>query len=501
MEETGKRMSALGTGMAMAVAVAVPGTTVGAKRKSGDMLDSDAVEVEEEERLNKIAKITKIADGEPPKAEAKDMQQRRPDDLSTGMRLQHRQPAPQLPIPPPPLPRYQELVTLVKDPPDFGGQEGMLDRLKRTVEGLGARVGKSLGKSLGGVAAVNALAEARAAAEARIAERNKDEGNKTSVANIAAVSTSKEEKILGSPSVIHSSGEARLSVSDLVTKLDVRGQETSKAFHIASPVHTSKTMTAGDESTSTTPPNSPPTLRASFKLPSGPVFRPPPVFVPPPSAPVINQQARTLTSVKDFSFNLPAPTFSKPTSPLGLGTRISPPSLPKPKQPFPLSTQSTLESITSERVFDTEEDVPAWMPMTQDTEYSFETQPLAQNGQYQRTHELDEDDSWPLGEKLSTDPVWVFGNANKEDSLTWSTLPTESQRAESGPVRTNGSLTEVESQNRGSLVVPGAFDKDVDREYGENYLALGESEIEEPEETGKITVSLVPFQPHVDLRY
>jgi hypothetical protein len=50
----------------------------------------------------------------------------------------------------------------------FEQDDGMMDGFKRMVEGLGARAGKSFGKSLGGNAAV---AKAKAAAEAKIAER------------------------------------------------------------------------------------------------------------------------------------------------------------------------------------------------------------------------------------------------------------------------------------------------------------------------------------------
>jgi hypothetical protein len=359
-----------------------------------------------------------------------------------------------------------------------------------------------MSKSLGGLAAANALAEARAAAEARVSERerNKEQENKRAVAHIAVASTSKEEKAFGSLNVVRSLEEGRLSVSDLVAaKSDVKDKEPSQDFSKVFPIPSAiqvptlkNTTNAVDESTSTTPPNSPPSTRpTSFKLPSGPVFnKPPPVFVPPPTAPVTNQKSRAVTSVKDFSFNLPAPTFSVP-APMGLGTRVSPSSF-KSKQPVQLSAQSTLESIVSERVFDAEDGVPAWMPGTQDTEYSFESQPLTQNGRYQHMNELDEDDSWPLNEKLSAGPIWTFGQAAKEDSATWSTLPTQSQRADSGPVQCDGNqkMDEESFQQGKSLVAPGTFGNAVDEEYDEDYLGLDESEIE-LEEAGKMTVGLV----------
>jgi hypothetical protein len=56
-------------------------------------------------------------------------------------------------------------------------QEGIFDRLRKTVEDLGVRVGKTVGKSIGSnIATVLAeVAEARAAAKARVAERHRKE--------------------------------------------------------------------------------------------------------------------------------------------------------------------------------------------------------------------------------------------------------------------------------------------------------------------------------------
>ena len=53
-------------------------------------------------------------------------------------------------------------------------QEGVFDRLKRTVEDFGVRVGEAIGKSVGSDTAT-ALAEARAAAKAKVAERDRKE--------------------------------------------------------------------------------------------------------------------------------------------------------------------------------------------------------------------------------------------------------------------------------------------------------------------------------------
>ena len=126
-----------------------------------------------------------------------------------------------------------------------GNSEGMMNILKRTVEGLGARVGKSMGKSLGGAAATAAAAEAKAAAEARLAQREAKGFDGTR--------------------------QGRLSVSDLVGSFEnggvAKGSERKpsdpkfKALP-SPPALPAPHLTPGSRaSISTTPPNSPPALR------------------------------------------------------------------------------------------------------------------------------------------------------------------------------------------------------------------------------------------------
>jgi hypothetical protein len=64
--------------------------------------------------------------------------------------------------------RETKLLKLEEEQRPVEQDDGMMDGFKRMVEGLGAHAGKSFGKSLGGNAAV---AKAKAAAEAKIAER------------------------------------------------------------------------------------------------------------------------------------------------------------------------------------------------------------------------------------------------------------------------------------------------------------------------------------------
>ena len=118
-------------------------------------------------------------------------------------------------------------------------QEGVFDRLRKTVEDLGVRAGRTAGKSVGSDTAT-ALAEARAAAKAKIAERDR-----------------KDEELT-----------MALPASETAERKTVAFQLIPSIGSAAEPV-TTRT------STSTTPPHSPP----SFTIPRGPVFsKPPPVF-------------------------------------------------------------------------------------------------------------------------------------------------------------------------------------------------------------------------------
>ncbi|KAG5639237.1 hypothetical protein H0H81_005311 [Sphagnurus paluster] len=323
------------------------------------------------------------------------------------------------------------------------GQEGMLDRFKRTVEGLGAKVGKSTGKSLGAGAAVSALAEARAAAEARVAERHYQE----EVLTGALAHPSKD--IAPNPDTETPAetelAERRLSVSDLFpTHVGSLNNGKSKAsFELASsdtigPEPRSK---GNYESTSTTPPDSPSASRPmNFILPSGPVFnKPPPVFVPPlpASRPVL----------KDSAINLPPPPiFLMPT--VGIAARL--PSLSKIGR---LAKESALDSIKSSCIDET--DVLAWVPDPQDTQYSSGFEP------HPDQHALDEDDSWPTADKVAGGIPWTFGENAKEDSMTWSTLPSQSQRLDTVTSHKDYPTTQ-DKIGHTSRPIPGAFGIEVD---------------------------------------
>ncbi|KAG7099202.1 hypothetical protein E1B28_001069 [Marasmius oreades] len=353
--------------------------------------------------------------------------------------------------------------------PQGGEQKGMLDQFKRTVEGLGARFGKSTGKSMGGGLISNALAEARAAAEAKVAERNRrDEdvmmdgpslskllGTNEPVSEPPSTGSSLQQADLSTQGVevvavdlpsqpCHS----RLSVSDLALPEDSKEQDSERKniLSLFPPEHENKLLSQTNKPSSTTPVS-----------PFGKLFdKTSPVFIPPSLPPATSKPAQPVS---------PRLASTKPPSiTVGLSPRLpaSPP-MGQQKRP-PLSAQSTWESLkseASERVFSSQEP-PAWMPSSQDTEYS-----AAYEAQPQRFTQSDEDDSWPidgkLGEKIKQ---WPFGMTlnNDRDSLTWSSAPTDSQK-----LNTNVDEMEVtEDHSQGPVThdhnVPGSYCMDMDDE-------------------------------------
>lgn len=425
--------------------VATPGL-VGAKRKSEET--SDPAEPGDEERLFKVIKLEK-------------------DETAPTKAASPKVPGLQADVP----------VEVI----ERSSQDGMLDLLKKKVQGLEAR-NEKLGNKVHGDAAA-ALAEARAQAEARIAERNhKEEGLSTGIPldGIGATEAPTDQAPAG-PST---GAERRFSVSDLFP-LEGKIKDKSKAPE-KSPVFQTRPVqpnplgphaTASRESTSTTPPHSPPAQSSSSAVPSAPVFnKPPPVFVPPvPST----RPLPTPPSFKETSFNLPPlPAFTKP-APMALGISPSLGSPPSNKA-APLSAQSTMETIQSDDLFGDRGNTEAWVPSTQDTEYS-----SAFGSQQQTTlnhqNALDDDDSWPIDEKLSQGVHWPFGGPSKEDSMTWSTFPSQSQKVDTATV--SKGLKDHESeriQEATKRAVPDGFDEDMDIEQ-EDYNTGTEQINQDPE--------------------
>lgn len=334
--------------------------------------------------------------------------------------------------------------------------QGVLDRLKRTVEGLGVRVGMTAKDSEEfTVANTHTFAEAKAAAKARIAERNKEDGITTPEVP-AASKSSKDEMEIDAQHASTSSRvpeAARLSMSDLFpsgSRIKEKHKAPGKPFTFA--IKSPQSKASARESTSTTPPNSPPPIVATSSSTSAVFSKPSPVFVP---REPISALTRPLPSppAKEYGFQPARPVFT--AQPVGLGLASSS-QYTAFKPPAPLTAQSTMESIRSDIVFDKfGGETPAWMPNTQDTDYTYDSRSQGE----QAMEICDEDDSWPVDEKLAAGVQWTFGNpVGKEDSMTWSTLPSQSQRADTGPLAksaTKGSSQESQEESHG---IPGAFD-------------------------------------------
>ncbi|KAH0590744.1 hypothetical protein H2248_000870 [Termitomyces sp. 'cryptogamus'] len=382
------------------------------------------------------------------------------------------------------------------------GQEGMLDRFKRTVEDLGARVGKTISKSLGAGAATSALAEARAAAEARVVERLQKEEEMTRVSgstNTPPLATdigfiNDSVNSTNTTSEGPASVKRRLSVSDLSPPLndsDEMKEGSSSTAHNSrqdpnmSPelyqptnLSMSNSQKPSRESTTTTPPDSPPTShRNSSVLHPGTIFdKPPPVFIPPVSTSntLLHEHGMSLPSVHAFS--LPV------SMSLGLGTHLQLPS--SPKHPI-----STMESIRSDDIFDNTNS-SAWMPETQDTDYSSRYGSQPQNCQTP----IDGDDSWPVDEKLATGAQWTFGHTVKEDSMTWSTLPSQSQRGDTGKVHSYQDDRSQGNELGQTNTLPIPSGDDIDGDLDED-VTHGDSDLDDVILHGQSTVSFVEKAP------
>ncbi|KAJ3734847.1 hypothetical protein DFJ43DRAFT_1061898 [Lentinula guzmanii] len=332
---------------------------------------------------------------------------------------------------------------------------GVLDQFKKTVQGLG--IGKAKGKSLGDAAAMSALTEAKALAEAKVTEQilKSEEGTTDASGlplHVLSTTFQKEDSIKASPVLERKSDSGRLSISDLVVhNVEAKEKEVFQLIRqehkattidqVAAPVHV-------------------------FTPPSGPVFnKPPPVFVPPSL--VIKSMPKT-----DAPPLLPS-KFSKPPS---MSVGLSPSLRSSPvNRPLPISAHSTLESIQSDRsenIFGSQ-DAPAWLPSTQETELE-DSQPQTY------PHQLDEDDSWPIEEKLPEGLHWNFGG---DSTNTWSSSE-PNHTSKLFPEQTSPQIMPFDRQPSPGNV-PGAFEMDID-DIDEEFAAANLSI-----DPGKPTVSLV----------
>ena len=329
------------------------------------------------------------------------------------------------------------------------GEGDMLDLLKKTVEGLGSRTGKGTGKSLGGLAAT-ALAEARAAAEARIAERNMKEEQTINMAHynslpLKPTEEHEEPASLPEPRPL-SAGKDSGSLNPSNELSPARQKMLNKpVFNIEPAANESESRTT----TTTTPPNSPPSSIDVFRPPPGPVFnKPPPVFVPPKHVkPVSRDQME-----KDYQ--------SSSSKDL-------------------LTPRSTLESALLDAISNNKErSVPVWSSSTQDTVHS----------NSENTNVCDEDDSWPMDEKLEEGVQWVYGNA-KDDNTTWSSLPSQ---------QNTGNLSEdmlesgLEEENPPTADV---YDTDASQKDGMQSTVSDSERDEAPHDGTMSTIGLIEVRP------
>ncbi|OBZ80042.1 hypothetical protein A0H81_00766 [Grifola frondosa] len=510
----------------------LPSLFAGRKRKSSEMLDAGvtaamgSVPGAETSKVKQTPRITE-KDGTRVKARSAEKQQAATARTPSPLRSHSSEP---------------DVLRPTKSSEDFTPAiiaEHDLDRFKKTVEGFGTKVraGKSLGKSLGGNAAA-ALAEARAAAEARVAERNKLESGSPSTvapekAAQAASSSGRNSVPTAAPAPVADSAmtesERRLSVSDLVTSED---KDKGKA-PAAESSQASSAAPAADNSTSTTPPNSPPRSRTtSFVAPTVPVFSKPSaptVFSLPPPRP--DSKPATALS-QEFSFKLPTTNPFKLPVAMTLGVPAVFPSTSQESKLIPLSAQSSKASMFSDAVFDRQDSIPAWMPSTQDTEFSLHPS-QSQQAEAQADDFDDDDESWHLDDKFAPDQMWTpfgFVSADRDDTMTWSTLPSRStsqKGGDTGPVQPTQSFLTALSQSRedddgggappadGAAAAPAVGPYQFKFDFGNPELDEADiameidvvddedevkSDLEDIMVAGKSTVSLVKSKPDIPER-
>lgn len=430
IEDKGKRTSAL------APTPFLQPAPIAAKRKSGDMLNL-AVDETSTEEMDRKHKISRTAEQPSVHVSAKSQDKLPFAPIRNSAKS----------MKPTSVPETVEEADMSEDESD-----GVIHRLKRTVEGYSARAGKSMGKSLGGAAAT-ALAEARAAAEARIAERNAADGRPPAAVAPPASTVLPAAPVIADPApstklaqapvfvaapvpvavpgrpageaAVSKDDDRRLSVSDLVSSFESKRakNEPPRVFQAPPPAGIKRDATTakagahlGDVSTSTTPPNSPPRARQPiFTAQEKPKAEPSSAFFHPTSSHQMGyfQQPQPHDAPRVFSNMLHPAPFST--------------------QPSFVSTQS---SMFSDGIFDNE--TLPWVPSTQETDFSEPAgsqQRLHSKSIYDRNDtehgtdmDADGDESWHLDDKFGEAWSPVVGMGAKDDSMTWSTAPTRSTR-------------------------------------------------------------------------
>ncbi len=347
----------------------------------------------------------------------------------------------------------------------IGSETDMMAPLKKAIEALRARTGKSLADNFTEINEHNPSPVDLEVAASKVINDPLPQPHplrpsfsapvpihKATAEDIILISTPPESSKVNQvsqPTInppLHEESR-RLSVSDLIPKQDNRGNAS---------------LTSSNEtSISTTPPDSPPAAKkTAFFVPGGPVFnKPPPVFVPPPATKPEPLPADYLNNVpKGHSSELPGFSLG---APFGLG--LQPTKLPRSPPRNPLSAQSTQSSVFSDNVFGSQSNAPRSLPRSQDTQItSQESQPVIEKDQ---PVDIDDDDSWRIDDKFAeTNQLWTpfVGVAAVEDSMTWSTTPSEIQIAKSPRQDPTEDTMDVAGRSHQSQIVADESDDDMD---------------------------------------
>lgn len=275
-------------------------------------------------------------------------------------------------------------------------EEDALHTLKRTVEGLESRAGKSTGKSIGGLAAA-ALAEARATAEARIAEKTEkfavDEPKPKQPEPQQAQQPQEPQEKEAEPTKPELQQQPQKEKSPVPQPTSVRSSlHKERVFQPPSQADIIKLKAHKDDASKSNDPAQP--LRSISKPP--PVHQPvfsKPVFTAPKPKPMSPKPPATVTNVGL------QPSFSNPSN-----NRL---------EDAPAPTAWLLEE---NRDRDDHDDHTTFSNALYDT----------RNDLGGAGSDLDEGDSWHDGDKLN--PIWSalnFDGAPRDDETTWSTIPTQ----------------------------------------------------------------------------
>lgn len=357
--------------------------------------------------------------------------------------------------------------------PDIFDEEDPLHTLKRTVEGLGFRAGKSMGKSIGGLAAA-ALAEARATAEARIAEKTEKFAVVEPRPREPEPQPQSEEKVAeqAKPDPQPSSPPKENSPAPQPTNLRASLHNKERVFQPPSQADMIKSKAQKDDANKSNDPTQP----------TRSILKPPPVHQPVFSKPV-------------FTAPKPKPTSPKLPATTNVGLQPSFPSTSNSKlDDAPAPTAWLLENQENRDRGD-HDDHTAFSNALYDTRND-----LGGPGS-----DLDEGDSWHDGDKLN--PIWAtlnFDGTQRDDEMTWSTIPTQTHTSSTQGFHTTNpessasagykSTKSREEKEKESLEILGSMKSDTPPSPPKEEKVL-EEDVQEPpheapDEDGEVSMEI-----------